>query len=157
MSNKELEEMSTQINNMIKSFGMSVDEENISNAFWLIENDIELTADNLSYLNQLQRLTLDSEKSSEIISGMVDAIAEGNRPADAMMLDGFSIKDRAENAVNIIDSATATDVDYVINSGMTLNIHNLSVAVNIRQNGDKTIAEPTESAISSATLLISSN
>ena len=148
MSDKELEDMSAQINNMIKSFGMSVDEESISNAFWLIKNDIELTADNLSYLNQLQRLTLDSEKSSEIISGMVDVIAEGNRPADAMMLDGFSIKDRAENAVNIIDSATAADVDYVINSGMTLNIHNLSVAVNIRQNGDKTIAEPTESAIS---------
>ena len=57
-------------------------------------------------------------------------------------------KFRLENAVNIIDSATAADVDYVINSGMTLNIHNLSVAVNIRQNGDKTIAEPTESAIS---------
>ena len=148
MSDKELEEMSAQINNMIKSFGMSVDEKNISNAFWLIKNDIELTADNLSYLNQLQGLTLDSEKSSEIISGMVDAIAEGNRPADAMMLDGFSIKDRAENAVNIIDSATAADVDYVINSGLTLNIHNLSIAVNIRQNGGKTIAEPTESAIS---------
>ena len=133
MTDEELQEMSDQIKQMLQSFGMIADDKNIQDGCWLIENGLELNQHNMSYLQQLQRFSVSSDNADEIVKSIISAIGEGARPTDAMMLDGYSMKDQAEEAQSIINNATDSDIEYVINHGLTLNIHNLGIAENIRK------------------------
>lgn len=132
MTDEELQEMSDQIKQMLQSFGMIADDKNIQDGCWLIENGLELNQHNMSYLQQLQGFSVSSDNADEIVKNIISAIGEGARPTDAMMLDGYSMKDQAEEAQSIINNATDSDIEYVINHGLTLNIHNLGIAENIR-------------------------
>ena len=133
MTDEELQEMSDQIKQMLQSFGMIADDKNIQDGCWLIENGLELNQHNMSYLQQLQGFSISSDNADEIVKSIISAIEEGARPTDAMMLDGYSMKDQAEEAQSIINNATDSDIEYVINHGLTLNIHNLGIAENIRK------------------------
>ena len=133
MTDAELQEMSDQIKQMLQSFGMIADDKNIQDGCWLIENGLELNQHNMSYLQQLQGFSVSSDNADEIVKSIISAIGEGARPTDAMMLDGYSMKDQAEEAQSIINNATDSDIEYVINHGLTLNIHNLGIAENIRK------------------------
>ena len=133
MTDEELQEMSDQIKQMLQSFGMIADDKNIQDGCWLIENGLELNQHNMSYLQQLQGFSISSDNADEIVKSIISAIGEGARPTDAMMLDGYSMKDQAEEAQSIINNATDSDIEYVINHGLTLNIHNLGIAENIRK------------------------
>ena len=133
MTDEELQEMSDQIKQMLQSFGMIADDKNIQDGCWLIENGLELNQHNMSYLQQLQGFSISSDNADEIVKSIISAIEEGARPTDAMMLDGYSMKDQAEEAQSIINNATGSDIEYVINHGLTLNIHNLGIAENIRK------------------------
>ena len=133
MTDEELQEMSDQIKQMLQSFGMIADDKNIQDGCWLIENGLELNQHNMSYLQQLQGFSVSSDNADEIVKNIISAIGEGARPTDAMMLDGYSMKDQAEEAQSIINNATDSDIEYVINHGLTLNIHNLGIAENIRK------------------------
>ena len=133
MTDEELQEMSDQIKQMLQSFGMAADDKSIQDGYWLIENGLELNQHNMSYLQQLQGFSISSDNADEIVKSIISAIGEGARPTDAMMLDGYSMKDQAEEAQSIINNATDSDIEYVINHGLTLNIHNLGIAENIRK------------------------
>ena len=133
MTDAELQEMSDQIKQMLQSFGMVADDKNIQNGCWLIENGLELNQNNMSYLQQLQGFSVSSDNADKIVRSIISAIEEGARPTDAMMLDGYSMKDQAEDAQSIINNATDSDIEYVINHGLTLNIHNLEIAENVRK------------------------
>ena len=133
MTDAELQEMSDQIKQMLQSFGMVADDKNIQNGCWLIENGLELNQNNMSYLQQLQEFSVSSDNADKIVRSIISAIEEGARPTDAMLLNGYSMKDQAEDAQSTINNATDSDIEYVINHGLTLNIHNLEIAENVRK------------------------
>ena len=133
MTDEELQEISDQIKQMLQSFGMTANDKNIQDGCWLIKNGLELNQHNMNYLQQLQGFSISSDNADEIIKSIISAIGEGARPTDAMLLNGYSMKDQAEDAQSIINNATDSDIEYVINQGLTLNIHNLGIAENVRK------------------------
>lgn len=79
-----------QMEQVITDAGLPVNEQNLENSKWLIENQIPLTEENLQYLSALQQLSTQIEKGTidwnEVIDSMAHAISEGRRPADASMI-----------------------------------------------------------------------
>lgn len=119
--------MRTQIESVIEKAGLLVNEETYKNAYFMLQNDIALTPENLSYLTELKAMDAPFDQQ-KVLDAITDAIAEGNRPKDAMLILGYSLKDQAEDALKVVENATEQDVETVVTSGLELNIRNLAWA-----------------------------
>ncbi len=118
-----------QISQVIMQAGLSVNETTLMTSQWMIENQIPLTADNLNYVMDLKDMQLPPEPG-QVLDAAMQAIAEGRRPQDAVILDGYSNMERAQAAAQVIENATDADVWNVVEKGMPLTIESLEVAAN---------------------------
>lgn len=143
--------MQTQMENVIAQAGLPVNGETLDYAHFMVQNDIALTADNLSYLEELKGMEFPLERV-EVLLAITDAITEGNRPKDAMLLSGYSMKDMAEAAVDVIAKATEQDITKVVSAGMELNIKNLALAEkqNVLEENQNVLADENVGANSEA-------
>lgn len=118
-----------QISQVIMQAGLSVNETTLMTSQWMIENQIPLTADNLNYVMDLKDMQLPPEPG-QVLDAAMQAIAEGRRPQDAVILDGYSNMERAQAAAQVIENATDADVWNVVEKGMPLTIESLEAAAN---------------------------
>lgn len=118
-----------QISQVIMQAGLSVNETTLMTSQWMIENQIPLTADNLNYVMDLKDMQLPPEPG-QVLDAALQAIAEGGRPQDAVILDGYSNMERAQEAAQVIENATDADVWSVVEKGMPLTIESLEAAAN---------------------------
>lgn len=123
----DFDALAAQMEQTIKNAGLPVNEQTMADSRWMIENQILFTAENLAYLEELKSLQLPAD-GTMVISAMVTAVAEGQRPQDGMLLPGYSIKDQAERAVEIIGEASDEDLVYLIDHEMELTVQNLEEA-----------------------------
>ena len=137
-----------QISQIITDAGFEVTTEQKENCKWLIGKNIELTTKNLKYLNGLQDLSLkldasnkESLDANQVISRMVEAIKDGKRPMDAVLVDGFSLMDRAEKAMETVTVATDEDVAYCVQNQMNVSIENLEIAISNRQQAKGVVVD----------------
>lgn len=121
--------MKEQISKIIAQSGQKEDERTLADSQWLMQNEIALTAENLNYLTQLKTIDVPGD-TEKIIDQMITAIADGKRPQDAILLDGFSLAEKAQKAVDIIQQTTDEDLAYVISKGEPVTIQNLEKAHN---------------------------
>lgn len=137
--------MQAQVENIIMEAGLQVNEQTIADSKWLMQNDIALTVDNLSYLTDLKAyIGMVSEEG--LTNAIVTAVAEGKSAQDALLLPGYDMKSRAEEAVSVIENATDADIQYLIDKGFELTVKNLKMAA-AQEHGDegnKKFAEPAE-------------
>ena len=127
--NEDLNGMQTQIEEVIRSVGVEVNEQTKMDCQWLLANEITLTPDHLSYLQILKEFETVTQ-TTDILSSMAEAITEGKRPKDAMLLPGFDLKSKAEEAVSIVADATDEDLAYLVEQEMELSVSNLKMASN---------------------------
>lgn len=126
-----------QVEQIIKDAGLTISEESKTNCKWLIEKNIALTTTNLRYLNGLNTLSkqiqgengLDMQK---VLQRIMEAIHDGRRPLDALLVDGFSYEDRAKAAMDTIQSAEDCDVAYCVSQEMTISVESLQTAISNR-------------------------
>ncbi len=120
-----------QVDKIIQQAGFTVDDASRAASAWLLQNDVPLNEENLKYYDALQKLEfpVDTEK---LLDGMAAAIAEGGRPKDAMVLEGYSLWDQAKNAYEVVTEATEEDLAYVIDHGMDLTVRSLEYAIDYR-------------------------
>lgn len=116
-----------QMEQVIQNAGLEVNEETIADSKWMIENQVLFTAENLAYLEELKGLSLPAE-GTDVINAMVTAVSENMRPQDGMLLPGYSMKDQAEHAVEIIAEASDEDLAYIVEHDMELTVSNLEEA-----------------------------
>lgn len=127
--------MQAQVEGIIKEAGLQVNEQSMSDSKWLMENDIALTADNLKYLTDLKTYT-GSLSESELMDAIVTALAEGKGAQDALLLPGYDMRSRAEEAVSIIENASDADIQYLIDRGFELTVKNLKMAASQDHGAD---------------------
>lgn len=128
-----------QMEQIIKGSGLAVSEESKANCQWLIQKNIGLTVSNLRYLdglNQLSQKLLQGEGKSldmqQVIARIMEAIRDGRRPMDALLLDGFSYEDRAVRAMQTVMEAQDCDVAYCVEQQLTISVENLQSAITNR-------------------------
>lgn len=138
MTDLDYDALKQQIEAVISESGMDVNEQNMADGRWLIENGIPLTAENLEKLSTLQQLQLPLGEE-EIITVAAEAISNGIRPQDAV-LSGDDFKDQAQDALDVITNVTDEELAYVVNSGEPLTIENLKKAADEIKNKDTKVS-----------------
>ena len=123
----ELSGMQAQIESVIEQAGLPVNEQSMKDSMWLMANEIPLTAENVSYMADLKAYEGFSSQEG-ILEAIVTALAEGKKPKEAFVLEGYDIKSRAEEAVSVIENATDADIQYLIDKGFELTVKNLKLA-----------------------------
>ncbi|MBQ3558684.1 MAG: hypothetical protein IJA07_04140 [Agathobacter sp.] len=125
-----------QMGQIIQSSGLPVSEESKANCQWLIQKNIGLTVSNLRYLDGLNQLSNTLSKGEgktldmqQVIARIMEAIRDGRRPMDALLIDGFSYEDRAQRTMNTILEAQDCDVAYCVEQQLTISVENLQSAI----------------------------
>lgn len=123
------ENFKKQIEQVIKEAGLEVNETTLGYSQWMLENDIPLTAENLKFAADLYEMEFPLDMA-KIMEGMMTAISEGNRPGNVMVLDGYSMADRAQQAAEVVEHATDADIWTVVERGQQVTVENLAAAHN---------------------------
>lgn len=124
----------SQIEAVILQSGLAVNEQTMADSQWLLENDIPLTAENLTKLEALKSLELPAAEE-QLAQAIAQSVAEGNRPKDAVLVPGYRLTDQAEHALEVVTEATDEDLQYLIDQDMDLTIQNLETAKAYRMSG----------------------
>lgn len=130
----DFEAFTAQLEQVITAAGEEVNEQTLSDSKWMVESEIPLTAENFSYMQKLSNLALPME-GNNVISAIVTAVSEGNRPNDAMLLPEYSITAQAEHAVEIVTEATEEDIAYLVANNIEISVESLEQTITQRKNG----------------------
>ena len=127
LTDKDIEDLLPQIIEKIEEAGLDPDQKQISNAVFLLKNNVPLTAENIQDFN-----TLNGAKTitaQELPQAITDAVREGKSPLEAMAVKGFSDMDKARDAADVVSKATDQDLSSVIADEKPLTIENLKQAM----------------------------
>ncbi|MGN0241247.1 MAG: DUF6240 domain-containing protein, partial [Candidatus Weimeria sp.] len=127
LTEKDIENLLPQINEKINAAGLTADQTQISNAVFLLKNNVPLTEENIqafNIMNGAKTVTAD-----ELPQAITDAVREGKSPLDAMVVKGFSDMDKARDAADVISKASDEDLESVVADDKPLTIENLRQAM----------------------------
>ena len=124
--------MKRSMTRILNEAGLEANDDNFATCKWLLDRQLPVTPENILYLNDLQNYSIDKLTEKEVVKSMLQSVAEGKSPFDAIMLKGYSMVDMAEEAVETIEQAQDEDIAYCINQGDDITISNLKKAENYR-------------------------
>ena len=123
-----------QVKNVIASAGLEVNDDTIATSKWMLENDIPLTKENLTYAQALRQTELTT--SAENVAALAaEAVSEGKSAQDAVILSGYTWMEQAQNAVDTVENATDEDLVYIVEKGLPLTLDSLREAATNRVSG----------------------
>lgn len=100
----------------------------------MLENDIPLTKENLTYAQALRQTELTT--SAENVAALAaEAVSEGKSAQDAVILSGYTWMEQAQNAVDTVENATDEDLVYIVEKGLPLTLDSLREAATNRVSG----------------------
>lgn len=116
-----------QVKNVIASAGLEVNDDTIATSKWMLENDIPLTKENLTYAQALRQTELTT--SAENVAALAaEAVSEGKSAQDAVILSGYTWMEQTQNAVDTVENATDEDLVYIVEKGLPLTLDSLREA-----------------------------
>ena len=98
----DIESLSPQIEKFISDAGLSVNEQTINEAKWLINKDIPLTKENLTNLENLESVSFPLNTETVALSA-ASALAEGKNAKDGLLSDPESIHIKAAKFVESLN------------------------------------------------------
>ena len=98
----DIESLSPQIEKIISDAGLSVNEQTINEAKWLINKDIPLTKENLTNLENLESVSFPPDTETVALSA-ASALAEGKNAKDGLLSDPESIHIKAAKFVESLN------------------------------------------------------
>lgn len=127
-----------QVKNIIVSAGLEVNDDTIATSKWMLENDIPLTKENLTYAQALRQTELTT--GSETVAGLsAEALGEGKGAQDAVILSGYTWMEQAKDAVDTVENATDEDLVYIVEKRLPLTLDSLREAAANRVSGDQSV------------------
>lgn len=129
----DIEAFRAQVERIIHQSGLPVGMQTIEESKWMLENDIPLNEEKLCYVDSLRNMKLPMDEQT-LAENIAAAVSEGQRPQDAVMISGYTIKEQAQNVLSVVTKATDADLSYVIDHGMELNVKNLAYAIAARED-----------------------
>lgn len=109
ISYKQWNELIPQVEKVIENAGMEVNDENIQKGRWMIENDIEVTADNFVKLEALDKVN-DILVSDELTDRITAAMTEGLRAGDTLLTGEEYSWEKAIRAEKTLETATDENI-----------------------------------------------
>lgn len=125
----------SRVEKIIKQAGLEVNERTLGECQWMLEHDILLNEENLSYVDALKNMELPMDEQA-LLECMTEAVSEGKRPQDGLMLKEFTMNAQAQDALSVVQKAADEDIAYVIDNRMDLTVRNLAYAIAVREAGE---------------------
>ncbi len=118
------QQLQPQMEKVIEQAGLTVSEETLGDARWLIEKGMPLTEDSLKALYELKNLEI-PETMEEIVSAASAAIADGKKASAANLADDRTALEKAVEYMEDVDAITDEAVDQAAAQGQILNLRSL--------------------------------
>lgn len=115
ISEHQWNDLRPQVEKILEKSGMDINENNIQKGKWMIENDIDVTAENFEKLGDLDRIN-DILESDELTDRITAAMTEGLRAGDTLLTGEEYSWEKAARAGKIVSSATDEQVMAWVNS-----------------------------------------
>lgn len=139
-ASEQYDDLENQIRQILNEAGIDPDTDSINLGKWMIANDLPLTKENITYLQQLSELSgkmADPAGDKEwIVDAEIQAVEEGKSASQAYLIPGYSLIDQANDAKNVIDQANDDDIRFCQSHDLPLTIANLKYAQSTRNTTD---------------------
>lgn len=120
--------METRLSQTIENAGLTVNEETLQEAKWLIKSGILFNETNVKILHELKGLQMPMSEE-DIARSIANAIADGRAAKEAYLSDTSSTLSEAVQAYDDVQSFSYEAVKVVVENGKSLNIRELRVAM----------------------------
>lgn len=111
-SKPEMAALLEQVTGVITEAGFEADDTQIGNAALLLENEIPVTEDSISYFYTLKTESLHLS-TKEVTEAILTSLEEGNMPEDAYLMEGFSLKDQAKEVNDYFQNTPAEEIAFL--------------------------------------------
>ncbi len=123
LSAKEWKELEGQVKDVIQEAGYEVNDGSLSEAKWLLENELPLTATTFSYKKELGEIKANTD-TDIVLDRILEGMKAGTAPKD-VSLATQSIP-ALENTIDKLNSIGEEAVAYAIQEKLDINIKNLA-------------------------------
>ncbi len=135
LSDTEWKELKEQISGILEKSGMEVNEENLQNAKWLVEHDIQVTAENLLKLAELNQT--DMQNKDVIVSNTAFALMMGMNGTEAYVTRNWIQTDEIAQTMDAIANVSDEIIYDIVNDDAVLNAANIKKYQAVEQQKDK--------------------
>ncbi|HHX11223.1 MAG TPA: hypothetical protein GX731_00245 [Clostridiales bacterium] len=122
LSDQAWNELLPQVEEVIISSGYEVNEVNLEDAKWLVENELPLTKENFTLTKELKYIK-DNISRDQIFDHIIDSMRKGEAPLEAPIELGLG--EAYEQVIEDIASIEANDLDRAVNNKVDLTIKNI--------------------------------
>ncbi len=123
VSSEDWEQLKPQIEDMLQKSGLEVNQENLDNAKWLMENSIPVTSENIVKLNELNRV--DMSNPDILTTNIAFALMLGMDGTDAFVTEGWIDVKEADEVNTAIQNASDEAIYDIVRDKAVLNSANL--------------------------------
>lgn len=110
-----------QVTGIIEAAGMSVTEQSLSGAQFMLKHELPITVDSLRLYMSVNALNQRGLQEGQIEANINEQIVLGNPPEQAR-ISGSTLHERAEQLVEKVQAITARSVDTAVSQGKPLTI-----------------------------------
>ena len=142
-----------QVTGIIESAGMSVTEQSLSGAQFMLKHELPVSVDSLRLFMSVNSLNQRGLQVSQVEANIAEQIAMGNPPENAK-LTGSTLHDKAKQIVEKLQGITPKTVDIAVNQGKPLTISYLYNA-SMRNVDVKRMRTPVNTGVEGASLSLS--
>ncbi len=157
LSNEQWQQLKPQVESFFEKNGFENNSGNVENAKWIISNNVPLNVDNFTKLDELNQVDFSDEQfMSTLEENIGKAVSMGNEPMDVLVTGKDFDETTIKEAVETVQSAMDSDVDYILKNNRKLNIKNLKERIVERKKEDvnKSLYEKKEASVATNKILI---
>ena len=136
ISDAQFENLKPQIDEILNDAKIEQNEENINQCRWLLNNQLDVTPENILLADKIDRIALNTGKTDDTFyaKSVAEAIALGGKAIDATMSRDGLVTDCAIKAENVLKEATPEDVISLETEKEPVTIENLAIAIETRKS-----------------------
>ena len=136
ISDAQFENLKPQIYEILNDAKIEPNEENINQCRWLLNNQLDVTPENILLADKIDGIALNTGKTDDTFyaKSVAEAIALGGKAIDATMSQDGLVTDCAIKAENVLKEATPEDVISLETEKEPVTIENLAIAIETRKS-----------------------
>ena len=136
ISDAQFENLKPQIDEILNDAKIEQNEENINQCRWLLNNQLDVTPENILLADKIDVIVLNTGKTDDTFyaKSVAEAIALGGKAIDATMSQDGLVTDCAIKAENVLKEATPEDVISLETEKEPVTIENLAIAIETRKS-----------------------
>ena len=157
LSDVQWQQLKPQVESFFEKNGFDNNSGNVENAKWIISNNLPLNLDNFTKLEDLNQVDFsDDNFMATMEENIGKAVSMGQEAMDVLVTGKDYDTTTIEEAVETVQSAMDSDIDYILKNNRKLNIQNLKTRIEDRkkENIDKSLYEKKDKEVATNRILV---